>query len=95
MEPFAGEQQRDRCGRQQGGVIAEGGGGPELGKGLVGKAASRCLDVALAGQARRILQTLGETLEGLGLGTTRLRHGAGWVTAHAASRTGRRSRDGV
>ena len=48
METFAGEVQGGRWGGQQGGVIAQGGGGPQLGKGLVGKAAGRRLDVALA-----------------------------------------------
>jgi hypothetical protein len=64
VKPFAGQQQRGSYGRQQGGVIPEGGGGSQQGKGLVGKAASWRLDVALAGQARRILQALDEGLQG-------------------------------
>ena len=76
-------------------VAGEGGGGPQLGKGLVGKAASRRLDGTLAGQARRLLQPLDEGRQGWGLGTARLGHGAGWVAAHTASTTGRRSRAGA
>ena len=87
LHPLAGQQQRTgHCG-QDGGVIPQGGGGAELGEGLVGEGAGGGLDVALGEQAALALKAADEGRQAVGF----VRPGI----AHAASRAGRRSRAGA